>query len=281
MRTNHLLSTTIIFLGTFILLIGCDQVQKKQYVLNIKGSESMHDAFDALKADFESVQDSVELQIEGGGSKIGLEAIRNGDAEIGLSSFPFDLDSIFGADHGIYEQIIAYDGIVIVNNRKNPIRELSNEQIAGIFSGEINDWSQVGGNQGKITPIIRDQNSGTQKFFTEHFGVQQVTDKAIIAGENSEIVAKVVGLDSGIGFIGFSYFSESINDVLLESTMADTFVPPTFRHMQNGSYPLKRSLQIYYRNENDPALSAFLAYLDTPRAQSVMEMTGLIPARKL
>lgn len=241
----------------------------------------MHDSFDALKSDFESIQDSISLIVEGGGSKTGLTAIQSGHAQIGLSSFPFNLDSLFGPDHGILAKVVAYDGIVIINNRLNPIRQLTNQQISGIFSGSITNWAELGGNPGQIIPVIRDQNSGTQKFFTEYFGVERVSDASVVAGENSEIVAKVNGIKSGIGFIGFSYFAESINDIELKSVNEDRFIPPTFRHVKDGSYPLKRSLQVYFKEDYNPAVSAFLSYLETPRAKSVMEMHGLIPIYKM
>lgn len=237
----------------------------------------MYETFLELKNDFEKLQDSIDIQIEGGGSRTGLMAIKTGEAEIGLSSFEFNLNKELGQNHHISEQVVAYDAIVIITNKNNPIDSLSDEQISKIYNGEILDWKQLGGKSGKILPIIRDENSGTQKFFAEHFQVKDLALSAIAERTNSEIVSKVTADVNSIGFIGFGYFTESVHNLKLPSTTNDgNFEVPSLRTLENGRYPLKRSLRIYYK-ETTPEIQGFLAYLQTDRAISVIEGSGLIP----
>lgn len=237
----------------------------------------MYETFLELKNDFEKIQDSITVRIEGGGSRTGLMAINNGDAEIGLSSFEFDLNEELGHSHNISEQVVAYDAIVIITNKTNSIDSLSDEQITQIYNGQISDWSQIGGKSGKILPIIRDENSGTQKFFAEHFGINNLALTAHAEKNNADIVAKVSTNVNSIGFIGFGYFTESVHDLKLPSASNDgIYEMPTHRNLENGRYPLKRSLRIYYKDAT-PEILGFLAYLQTDRAIDVIESSGLIP----
>jgi len=258
-------------------LISCDQIQQsKTHQLRLKGSESMHETFEELAADFEKTQDTIKVSIEGGGSRTGLMAIKNRQAEIGLSSFPFDLDRTLGQSHGVQEQVVAYDAIVVITNRNNTLDSLDDDQINKIYSGEITDWSQLGGRDGAIIPVIRDQNSGTQKFFVEHFGIDQVASSATIAPDNAEIVAQVSNNVNGIGFIGFAYFTQSVHNLSLPGSNSDQFHAPTHRNLENGKYPLKRGLRVYFYDDNNPAVKGFMQYLKTKRAHGIIESYGLI-----
>ncbi len=238
----------------------------------------MHALFDMLKSEFERSQDSVKLVIEGGGSNLGLKAIKDGTADVGLSSFQFDLDSVLGEGHGVSELPLAYDGIVIISHKENPISQLTDQQIKGIFSGKINNWSQIGGFPGQIIPVIRDENSGTQKFFEEYFNIEKFNPMAVVSSDNSAIVSRVNENMNGIGFIGFGYFTISINSLEVASQDSlEGFISPTFKNLGDGSYPLRRSLQMYYKDSSNPALQAFLEYLKTNDAHFIIKEQGLLP----
>ncbi|MBU2912796.1 MULTISPECIES: PstS family phosphate ABC transporter substrate-binding protein [Reichenbachiella] len=273
MRIIRLLPAVII-----ILQFSCSSVTREKQVLKIKGSESMHETFDALKRDFEKLQDTLSLEIEGGGSRTGLMAIKDHSVDIGLSSYAFDLDSVLGANHGVKEQIVAYDGIVIINNDLNPIEQLTREQIGGIYRGEIVDWSELGGEPGKIMPVMRDQNSGTQKYFSEFFELSTISEDAVIASENNEIVSKVYEDKRGIGFIGFAYVTLNVRELQLPSIKEkDTFfIAPSFKTIRQGEYPLRRGLRMYYEDKENAKVTSFLSYLSSERAQNIIEGNGLI-----
>ncbi len=239
----------------------------------------MHGAFSALKKDFEKRQDTVKVFIEGGGSKTGLMAIKEGSADVGLSSYEFDLDSVLGSNHGVNQKIVAYDGIVLISHTDNPVLKLNNQQVAGIFSGRYTDWRQVGGYAGRIVPIVRDSNSGTQAFFTEYFKIEKVNPVAVVADENKVIVTRVQENQNAIGYIGFGYFTDSANslEIAQKDEVDSQFVSATFKNLGSGMYPLKRSLRMYYRDHENPALQAFMTYLQSQDAQLIIQGQGLMP----
>lgn len=272
----------LIFITLLILQVSCQSLQKEKAILRIKGSESMHETFIALKKDYEKIQDTLAIQIEGGGSRTGLMAIHDQKVDIGLSSYAFDLDSVLGPSHGVAEKVVAYDGIVIINNDKNPIGQLTKEQIGKIYRGEIKDWSELGGKPGEILPIVRDGNSGTQKYFAEYFGLDTTSSLAEVALDNKEIVHKVYQDDRRIGFIGFAYVTLHVQDLQLPSNIEkDTFfISPSFNSIRMGEYPLKRDLRIYYQKDSKPEVNAFVSYLKSERAQSIIERNGLVPSQE-
>ncbi len=263
-------------------MLSCQQGKKATQIqtLKIKGSESMHETFTALKKDFEAVQDSVRINLEGGGSRTGLAGIQDGSIDIGLSSYAFNIDSILGEAHQVQEKVVAYDGIVLISNENNPIKKLTDSQIAGIYNGEYTDWSQLGGNSGPIKAIVRNMNSGTQKFFTAYFGLKDKLKPSKVADDNDEIFAEVVRNQNSIGFVGFAYFKVGVNDIMLPSSPEDSndFYHPTVDNLGRGLYPLKRGLRIYYSENPSPALDAFLVYLNSERAQSIIEESGVVPS---
>jgi phosphate transport system substrate-binding protein len=272
---------SVVVLSCCLLILSCSQKKAKSYELRVKGSESLYDTFVALKSGFEKNQDSIKLLIEGGGSRTGLAAIRSGKADIGLSSYRFPLDTLFGINHGVNEIIVAYDGIVVVNNKRNPMMQLNNKQIQQIFEGKISNWSEIGGKDGVITRIIRDKNSGTQKFFQEYFDISEMAKSSIVEKDNKHIVERVFNNENAIGFISFSYFAEQINSVQLQNkhslVSALTFVDPAFKTLENGAYPLRRSLQLYYSDGHE-GLNPFLDYLKSKEAKSILEMHGMLSA---
>ena len=239
----------------------------------------MHETFEMLKKEFERAQDSVKIQIEGGGSFTGLSAIKDGSADIGLSSYAFDLNTELGPGHDVVEKVVAYDGIVIISNAKNPVTRMTNEQVSGIYTGKFTDWSQLGGSPGRIVPVMRDENSGTQKFFVEYFKVSKFNPLALIEDENKSIVSRVKENENGIGFIGFGYFTMGTNSIdIAQSGAGDSiYVSPTFDNLGEGHYPLKRSLLMYYKNNDNLAVKAFLKYLSSHEAHLVIKEHGLIP----
>ncbi|WP_109832131.1 PstS family phosphate ABC transporter substrate-binding protein [Reichenbachiella versicolor] len=269
---------------TLYILIGCQSNKSEKFTVKLKGSESMFGSFKALKNDFESIQDSIKLELEGGGSKTALPSVANGLADIGLSSYPFDVNDILGKGHGVDEMIVAYDGIIIINNESNPIDQLTNEQITGIYDGTYTDWGQIGGRPGIIKPIIRDENSGTQKFFREHFRLDTIPDYALVAEKNNEIVAKVNADPNSIGYIGFAYVTLNVKDVKVPSTKSiddSMFIYPSTRTISEGHYPLKRSLRIYFKSDKNDYVKAFLSYIRSNRGKDILDEQGLIVASSM
>ncbi len=268
-------SALSILLFSSILFACQPSKDSSSATIKMKGSESMHAVFQELKENFEKSNPGIHILLEGGGSRTGLNAIREQSADIGLSSFEFDLEKELGSTSRVKEQLIAYDGVVLITNENNPLDSLTDEQVEKIYEGQINDWSEIGGNPGSILPIVRDENSGTQKFFTEHYAINSLSNSAVTLDENKDIVNKVHSNVNAIGFIGFAYFAHGVHEIKLA---ADSFKfrSPTKSNLINNTYPLKRGLRIYYNDQLSDSTKAFLVYLNSEEAKSIIESFGLI-----
>ncbi|MEQ9230214.1 MAG: phosphate ABC transporter substrate-binding protein [Cyclobacteriaceae bacterium] len=261
-----------------VALVGCNTpTQNNSHTIRIKGSESMISTFEALKWDFEQSQDSIKIQLEGGGSRTGLEGVGEGTIDIGMSSFEFNVDSIYPGQ-SIKTKRVAFDGIVVILNEKNLLSTLSNADIRDIYTGRITNWNELGGSDGEILPIVRDENSGTQRFFKEYFGLDVISAKALVAENNNQISEKVATDVNAIGYMGYGYFTDLVTPCGLEfvNQAGDTlFLPPNRAHLESGEYPLKRGLFVYHKEETQ-ANTAFMTYLNSPAARKIISNFGLI-----
>jgi phosphate transport system substrate-binding protein len=265
-----------------IVVVACFfscQSEPDVTTISVRGSESLIETFRALVRDFTKINGEYQFTIEGGGSKTGLSGILQDAVDIGMSSFAFNLDTIHLTHDEISEYNLALDGIVLVINKENDLVNLTKQEVNAIFTGKVTNWSALEGLDRPIIPVIRDQNSGTQQFFQEYFSIDGDLLVGQVAHDNPEIAKLVQETDGGIGFFGFAYFGNNLRDVHLPYATTDSgFVAPTPKTLQNGTYPLKRYLKIYFRASNSEKLTPFLNYLKSEEAKRIIESHGLIPA---
>ena len=177
------------------------------------------------------------------------------------------------------EHVIAFDGIAVVVNPGNPVRKLSLDQTAGLFSGVIADWGQVGGTPGPVQVYARDEKSGTWKFFKRsvldsHGATLAASAKRFESGE--ELGNAVLADASGIGFVGFNSIA-SAQPVALAAAGAQSLVPNRFS-IATEDYVLSRQLYLYTAAApKRPDVLRFLAFVASPAGQALIEAAGFVP----
>ena len=134
----------------------------------VNGSTSMGDVINALTEGFNELHPDVQISYTGSGSSAGIEAALAGSCDLGLSSRELSDDEL---SQGAVANVIAKDGVAVVVNPENPVTELTSEQIAKIFTGEITNWSELGGEDAEIAVFGRDSASGTRSAFEEICGL--------------------------------------------------------------------------------------------------------------
>ena len=133
------------------------------------GSTSMEAVILGLQEGFKSVQPGVEIGYTGSGSGAGITGVLEGTCDLGLSSRALTDDE---KAQGAVENIIAKDGVAVIVNPENPVTDLTTEQVAQIYTGEITNWSELGGNDAPIAVLGRDAASGTRGAFEEILGIE-------------------------------------------------------------------------------------------------------------
>jgi phosphate transport system substrate-binding protein len=226
----------------------------------------------------------VTVEVAAHGSGTGFVALQNGQADIAASSRPIKdtettelarLGDLRGAKG---EHVIAIDGVAVIVNPDNPLRELDTEQLAGIFSGEIGDWQELGGRAGAIHLYARDEQSGTWETFKELVLARH--GKHLIAGtrrfESSEQLSDEVARDrNGIGFIGLPYVRQA--KALAVADGASKAMRPTVDLIATEDYPLSRRLYLYVPPlASQPWARALARFAQSAEGQAIVARNGFV-----
>lgn len=240
-------------------------------IVNTDGSTSMNDVMLALIEGFKSVQPGVTVNYNGSGSGSGISGVLAGSCDLGLSSRGLTDDE---KAEGAVENVIAKDGVAVVVNPANPVTELTSEQIAKIFTGEITNWSEVGGEDAEIAVFGRDSASGTRSAFEEILGIQ---DKCAYLNEYSstgDVIGNVASNPNAIGYASLSAVDETVSAVSVDG------VAPTEATVADGSFPIQRPFVIVTveGTELSEAAQAFLNYAMSADVADIIAAAGAVSA---
>lgn len=238
-------------------------------IVNTDGSTSMNDVMLALIEGFKSVQPGVTVNYNGSGSGSGISGVLAGSCDLGLSSRALTDDE---KAEGAVENVIAKDGVAVVVNPANPVTELTTEQIAKIFTGEITNWNQVGGSDQEIVVINRQAGSGTRAVF-EAAVLGDQESATFQEQDSSGTVAKMVSETPGaISYLAFSYFDDQTKALSVDG------VAPETANVEDNSWTIWAYEHMYTALESDAATAAFIEYMMSDEVQgSLVEENGYIP----
>ena len=233
------------------------------------GSTSMTDVMSILAEQFGLDNKGVTVSVEGGGSSAGVEAAANGTADLGLASRALKDEE---KEQGLVENIVALDGIAIIVNADNAVADLSVEQIAKIFTGEITNWSELGGADAPIAVIGRDAASGTRGAFEEIVGVE---DACVYTNEyesTGEVIGSVAGNPNAIGYASLSAVDDSVVAVQVNG------VAPSEATVADGTYEIQRPFVMVTveGTELSEAAQAFLDWAMSADAADEVEAAGCV-----
>lgn len=220
---------------------------------------------------FMAAHPQVQLEIAAGGSGVGIQAVKDGTADIGMASRAIKPEE----EEGVTQYQIAVDVLALVVHPDNPVRNLSRDQIQGIYLGTITNWSEVGGPELTIEPVIREVTSGTRGAFDEiALDDQEPTGPNIITAITAGDVAAIVADNpAAIGYLGFGNFEEDIEIVSVDG------VAPSPESANDGSYPLKRPLLLLTGSLTQPLAMEFINFAISAEGQAAVAELGWIPAR--
>jgi len=221
--------------------------------------------------EFTEMHPGVTISYDAPGSSAGVKGALDGTYNLGAASRKIkDSEKADGA----VPVVVALDGVAVVVNKESvTIGNLGMEQIQKIFSGEISNWSAVGGPNAQIVVVNRDEASGTRAAFGDIvLGKAKFTDKAIITTGNGDMVSKVGSTPYAIGYCGFAYIDRE------PGTKAVTVegVEPTMENVLSETFPIQRPLNMVHTGDLDEVEQAFLDYLLSEDGQAIIEEEGFI-----
>jgi len=247
--------------------------------LVIKGSDTLGAKLvPQLAEQFKAQHSGTTFDIAAEGSTTGIAAIIDGTAEIGMSSRRAKSSEVGAAaakGRTMKPVIVAYDGIAVIVNSGNPVKSLTKKQVEQIFTGDVTDWSAVGGSGGKISIYTRNTSSGTYSEFKE-----LAMKKRDYAGSsqkmagNEQIAAEVGKNPNGVGYVGMAYTKASgIKVVSIDGAT------PSVKSVQDHSYPYWRPT-FYYTNGDPSGLAKqFVDFTLSSAGQKIVAQVGFVPIK--
>ena len=243
--------------------------------VSTNGSTSMEKVIGALSEQFMADNSGVSITYDPTGSGAGIEAAGNGSADIGLASRALKDEEKAG---GLTETVVALDGIAVIVNADSKVEDLSVEQIAKIFTGEITDWSEVGGEAGKISCIGREAGSGTRDGFESITGTKDACKLDQELTSTGGVIEAVAGNANAIGYASLSAVEGK--DTVKAVTVGG--VACTEETVLDGSYAIQRPFVLVTKTDASlsTAAQAFFDYTTSTAANDLIKAAGAVPVAK-
>lgn len=233
--------------------------------VRVSGSTTLISLIQEAAVRFNESNKGARVDVQGGGSSAGLMQLQEGVVDIANSSRELSGGEL---KKDLVDHKIAFDIIAVVVNPGNPVRNLTGAQVKGIFTGRINNWKEVGGRDGEIIVVVRDQASGTREMFDEK-ALGSTKEKPVeswasaIEGTSNGFVRQLVSTTvNAIGYISYGFIDDSVRAVDING------VPPDVENAVSGKYKMGRWLHMFTRGEATGAARGFIEYVMSPEFQS-------------
>jgi phosphate transport system substrate-binding protein len=232
--------------------------------LQLAGSTTVQPLAEAFMAQ----NSGVVIEVQGGGSSVGVTSAGEGTVDIGNASREIK-DSELQEFPDLQIFTIARDGIAIITNPGTQLDSLSIDQVRQIFGGEITNFSEVGGPDAQIVVVSREEGSGTRAAFEELVmesgdAATPITENALLQQSNGQVRTTVSTTPNSTGYLSFGFLDDSTSGVHIDG------VGPTVDNVLNGSYPIARPLNMLTNGEPSPLAKAFLDYILSPEGQAIV-----------
>jgi phosphate transport system substrate-binding protein len=257
---------------------------------NIIGSNTVTPLSSVWAEEFMKMHPEVNIAVSGPGSGVGIAALIDGTTDICQASRTIkgtEIEQARANSVEPYEIQVATDALSVVVNPDNPVSELTIAQLSAIYTGQITNWNEVGGNDAEIVALSRDTNSGTHVFFKEHV-VQMAglptEDTSLEYGPNvlflpstKEGVDEVAQNVNAIFYPGLGYVTDEVKPLAIKKTANDPAVLPSVQTALDGTYPISRPLLFYTNGAPTGVIKDFIDYCLSAEGQEKVTEVGYVP----
>lgn len=265
---------SFVLAGSMLLfgLTGCGEASSEEAhgSIALAGSTSMEKLCEAMSESFMAENPDITVTVEYTGSGAGLESLAAGSVDIGNASRALKAEE---TEQGLVENVVALDGIAVITDKDNQVSDISSEELAKIYTGEIANWKELGGEDEAIVPIGREAGSGTRDAFEE---LLEVADNCAYSQEldsTGAVLAKVASTPGAIGYVSLDVVDDTVTGLKLNG------VDPTEEEILAGNYMLQRPFVMATSgeiSEQNEAVKAWFDYIASDAGREVIKKTGLI-----
>ena len=237
--------------------------------ITVSGSTSVGPLMEKIAEKYEEENSNISIEINQTGSSAGIKDAMDGISQIGMSSRKLKDEEAAK----VKATVLAYDGVAVITNTGNSVKELTIGQIRDIFTGKITNWSEVGGSNAPIVVVSREAGSGTRTAFEEgvEYSEEELVKDAIISKGNGDVKTTVSTNENAIGFVSFEYVDDAISSINVNG------IEPTAANVKAGSYALSRPFLAVtneqYITEDSQKL---IDYITSEEGQQIVEDNKLI-----
>lgn len=252
-------------------------------LVQLKGSDTILSLSQSVAEEFMKVNKKAKISVTGGGSGTGIAAKLNKTIDIALASREMkdaEWSKAKTAGLNIQEIAIAYDGITIITNKNNPIKNLTTAQLRDIFMGNIKNWKELGGNDEKILVLSRDSSSGTHVYFKEHIlrkgnekGPEEYSASALFLPSNEALKQQVENSKGAIAYIGMGYMDSSVKEVTVNGVEA------TLANVKAKKYPISRAVYWYADKNVSGTAKDLINFMLSAKGQEIVKKEGFVPVK--
>ena len=218
--------------GVFAGCSGEGSASRGDVRVSISGSTSVGPLMEKVAEKYESENKSLSIEINQVGSSAGIKDTINGVSEIGMSSRKLKPEE----EKEVKGTVIAYDGIALITNKNNTVKDITMDKIKDIYTGKITNWKDLGGSDMPIVVVSREDGSGTRDAFQEIVGYKsdELVANATISDGNGNVKTTVEGNENAIGFVSFEYLDDKIGQLSVDG------IKPEANLVKSGEYKLSR-----------------------------------------
>jgi phosphate transport system substrate-binding protein len=263
--------------------------RSRQNSIQIKGSDTMVNLGQSWAEKYMEENPGDFVAVTGGGSGTGLSSLVSGTCDCAMSSRKImDSEVLLANKKGInpFEIKVALDGLAVVVNPENPVDKLTEDQLAGIFTGALSNWKEVGGKDERIVVLSREVNSGTHVYFKEHVlrklnpaSTAEFSPGALLLSSSQAIADEVAGNPAAIGYYGMGYISGKQKPVSVAKDASSPYVAPTIENVISGAYPISRPLLLYTNGEPQGLIKKFVDFALSKEGQEIVRATDFVPVK--
>ena len=252
------------------LMTGCGE-KTTAGTVSTDGSTSMEKVINTLGESFMNQNSGVTFTYNPTGSGSGIKAVQEGRCDIGLSSRLLKDEE---KASGLVGTVLAYDGIAVVVNPENPVLDLTLEQISAIYTGQITNWSEVGGADAEIVLIGREAGSGTRDGFESITGTTDVCQYRQELTSTGDVITTVAQNPDAIGYASLAAIKDTVKAITVNGVM------PTEATVKDGSYAIQRPFVLVTVEEKALSETAqkFFDYITSPDAAELISAAGAVAA---
>jgi len=265
-------NTGLLLFPLALFLLGCGghartSSESRKSTVTIAGSTSVMPFSEKLAEHFRIEKPRITVDVQGGGSSAGIQACINRTVDIGMSS-----RELKGDEKVLKEIVICHDGIAIVVHPRNPIKNITPEQIRAVYAGKLRNWKQLGWIDRNIDAVTREEGSGTRGAFEELvMGKTDIHDGVMVQDSNGSVKEVVATDPYAIGFISLGVVDAKVKALRVEG------VAPKVENIKTGKYHMVRPFLYLTMGEPEGAARLFIAYVLSNDGQMILKKEGLVP----